>query len=68
MEGAIIVDNILASCYASFDHDLAHLAITPVHWFPEAIKWIFDEVNSIINYVNIIKDFGRYLLPHEKQF
>ena len=41
-EGTIVVDGVLASCYASFDHDWAHLLTTPVRWFP----WLFeDETN-----------------------
>ena len=28
-EGNIVVDGVLASCYASFDHDLAHIAMVP---------------------------------------
>ena len=34
MEGNIIVDGVLASCYASFDHDLAHIAMAPMQWIP----------------------------------
>ena len=33
-EGTIVVDGVLASCYASFDHDWAHLLTTPIRWFP----------------------------------
>ena len=29
-DGNIVVDQILASCYASFDHDLAHLMMMPM--------------------------------------
>ena len=27
MEGNIVVDEVLASCYASFDHSLAHFTM-----------------------------------------
>ena len=30
MEGNIIVDGVLASCYASVDHDLGHIAMVPM--------------------------------------
>ena len=30
MKGNIVVDGVLASCYASFDHDLAHFVMTPM--------------------------------------
>ena len=32
-DGNIVVGGILASCYASFDHDLAHLAMVPMQWY-----------------------------------
>ncbi|CAG0903494.1 unnamed protein product [Darwinula stevensoni] len=37
-DGSIVVDGILASCYASFPHRLSHLASIPARWIPEA--WI----------------------------
>ena len=33
--GNIMVDGVLASCYASFDHDLAHFGMRPLQWFSE---------------------------------
>ena len=30
-EGKIVVDGVLASCYADFHHDMAHLTMTPMH-------------------------------------
>ena len=61
MEGTIIVDEVLASCYASFDHHLAHIAMTPICWFPGVMEWIFgwDTSNGSPAYVNMIKDFGK---------
>ena len=38
VEGTIVVDGVLASCYASFDHDWAHLLTTPFRWLP----WLFE--------------------------
>ena len=32
-EGNIVVDGVLASCYASFDHDLAHITMAPIQLF-----------------------------------
>ena len=64
-EGNIVVDGILASCYASFDHDLAHIAMTPMKWFPELIEWIFGDNNGIQGYLGIAKTLGRYLIPNE---
>ena len=70
MEGTILVDGVFASCYASFDHHLAHIAMTPIHWFPGVIKWIFgwDQSKGSPTYVNILKDFGKWLIPHGIQY
>ena len=38
MEGNIVVDGVLASCYAFADHDLAHIGITPMRWFPDICR------------------------------
>ena len=64
-EGNIVVDGILSSCYASFDHDLAHIAMTPMKWFPELIEWIFGNNNGMQGYLSIAKTIGRYLMPYE---
>ena len=34
MEGSIIVDGILASCFTSIPNDLALIGMTPARWFP----------------------------------
>ena len=62
-EGNIVVDGVLASCYASFDHDLAHFTIKPMRWFPEITTWIFGENNGSPTYVNIAKHLGKWLVP-----
>ena len=62
-DGNIVVGGVLASCYASFDHDLAHLAMVPMQWYPEMTGWIFDVTNGTQDYVNIAKGFGRWVLP-----
>ena len=64
-EGNIVVDGILASCYASFDHDFAHLAMTPMKWFPSLMELIFGENNGIQGYLNMAKILGRYVMPDE---
>ena len=67
-EGNIVVDGVLASCYGSFDHDLAHISMKPVQWFPETMEWIFglDDVSPV--YVNIAEHFGRLILPYCQLF
>ena len=37
MEGTLLVDGLLASCYASFPHDLVDLAFAPVKMFPRML-------------------------------
>ena len=61
-EGNIIVDGILASCYPSTDHDLAHLIMKPLHWFPEIVQWIFGEENGFSTYVRILEELGKCIL------
>ena len=63
LEGNIVVNGVLASCYASFHHDLAHIAMTPIRWFPGIIEWIFGDNNGSPAYVDIVGDLGRLLLP-----
>ena len=67
-EGNIVVDGVLASCFGSFDHDLAHISMKPVQWFPEIMEWIFglDDVSPV--YVNIAEHFGRLMLPYCQLF
>ena len=41
MEGKIMVDDILTSCYADFPHELAHFTMMPLQRFPAVMDWIF---------------------------
>ena len=53
-EGNIIVDEVLASCYASsVDHHLAHFAMAPIRWFPDIIQMIFGEDKEISAFMRI---------------
>ena len=61
MEGNIIVDGVLASCYPSGDHDVAHFGMAPIRLFPDMIKDIFGEDNGVYVYAN---ELGKYLLPY----
>ena len=63
MEGNVVVDGVLASCYASFDHDLAHLAMSPIRWFPEVVEWMFGRNDASPVFVDILKSLGRWVLP-----
>ena len=62
MNGNIVVDGVLASCYAFPDHSLAHIGMTPICWFPGIVNWIFGGKNGSQGYVNFTEDLGRFLL------
>ena len=65
MEGKIMVDGVLFSCYASIpDHDIAHFAMTPMRCFPEIVHWIFGEDIESPVYVKIFEHLGRSVLPN----
>ena len=65
MEGNIIVDGIVVSCYASFDHDLAHFTMTPMQGFPVIMEWAVGVEKGAPAYVTTAKELGRWLLPDE---
>ena len=44
MDGTLLVDGLLASCYASFSHDLVDLAYAPVKMFP---RMLLDDQESV---------------------
>ena len=67
-EGNIVVDGVLASCYASFDHDLAHITMAQIQLFPEIIEGIFGKEKGSLAYVNIAKELRRWLLPYGQIF
>ena len=58
-----MVNGISASCYAIADHDLAHIVMTPIRWFPEVIYFILGENNGILAYADITEKIGRWVLP-----
>ena len=45
MEGTLLVDGLLASCYASFPHALSDLALAPVKMFP---RMLLDDQESLM--------------------
>ena len=67
MEGNIVVDGVLASCYAYCDHDMAHFGMTPIRWFPTFTQWIFGENNSSPEFVYIVEYFYRWVTPYGQQ-
>ena len=67
MEGNIVFDGVLASYYPSAHHDLAHIVMTPVRWFPEIFKWIFGNENGIQSYVKMAEKVGMWVLPKKAE-
>ena len=65
MEGKIIVDGVLTSCYADSNHDLAHLAMIPMQRFSEVLSWIFGEDTGFPVFVSTARLLGVILLPAE---
>ena len=60
MNGNIVVDGVLASCYVFPDHDLAHIGLAPIRWFPQMIEWIFGgEENGFPAFVKVAGDMER---------
>ena len=60
MEGNIVVDGVLASCYASVPHDLGHLGMMPIRWFPRAVEWLFGQDNKSLGYATIVYDVAKW--------
>ena len=60
-EGNLIVNGALASCYASFDHDLAHSFMAPVR-VALTSGWRFPSI-WVEWYVKFWKWLGHSLLP-----
>ena len=56
-----MVDGVLASCYANFDHDLAHFTMTPMQWFPEIMEWIFGEDTRYPVLIDMATQLGRLM-------
>ena len=67
-EDKLVVDGILASCYADFNHDLAHFAMTPMQWFERIVEWIFGENTGYPMFVHLVKDLGTFILPGQNSF
>ena len=65
MDGKILVDGVLASCYAFSDHDMAHIGMTPVRWFPRLIEMIFGKHNESPDYINVVDGLANIMFPSE---
>ena len=65
VEGNYIVDGVLASCYASTQHDVAHYMMKPNQWYPEIINWIFGINDGSPVYVTTFKEVKKWLHPND---
>ena len=64
-EGKIMVDDVLASCYAAVDHELAHIGMMPIRWFPEIVQWVFGEDDGYSAFAKTTKELCESGLPNE---
>ena len=63
VEGNIMVDRVLASCYDSIHHEVAHSLIKPVQWYLGMVEWIFGDGSGPSAYVGILEDVNRGVVP-----
>ena len=63
-----MVDEVLTSCYASFDHDLANFVMVPMQWFPEITERIFGDDTGYQIYSSIEGNFGKWIAPYGQLF
>ena len=68
MEGSIVVDGVLASCYPSAHDDLAQITMTPIRWFPEIFEWIFGDDNGFQCYASMAEYLGLSVLPNKSEY
>ena len=61
-EGNIVVDRVLASCYADVSHEVVHFAMMPIQWFAAAIEQMFGCDIGFPVYVNIARELSTILL------
>ena len=66
MQGTIMVDGILASCYPSVDHTLGHIGMTPLRWIPWMVEQIYGEDSGFPGYVEMA-DIMSSMIPYQKQ-
>ena len=60
--GKIIADGELASCYAGFDHDLAHFTMAPMQYFADVLEWTFGNDSGCPVFVSAAGKLDRFIL------
>ena len=63
-----MVDGVLASCYADFNHDVAHLTVIPMQSFQAVLEWIFGDDAGFPVYVSTARQLGMLLVPSHNLF
>ena len=61
-----MVDGILASCYASVNHDLAHIGMKPLRLFHWIIGRVYGEDNGLHGFAAVLEHM-RILAPFLQQ-
>ena len=62
IDGNIVVDGVLASCYSFSHHHLAHIVITPLRWFPDIMNSVFGVDNESPGYIKFAEGLGTWVL------
>ena len=65
VDGNIMVNGVLASCYAYADHDIVHFAMVPMQMYSKAIEWVFGMNKGLPGFVSIAIDLHKWILPQE---
>ena len=68
MEGKVVVDGLLVSCYADFARDVGHFTMTPMQWFPEIIQWFFGVDTGFSTFVSMARQLGILVMPPGQLF
>ena len=63
MQGTIMVDRILASWYASVDHNLAHFGMTPLRLFLWMLEKIYGNNNGFQGFA-VIAEQMKIIIPY----
>ena len=67
-QGNLVADRVLASCYPSVRHELSHIGMTPMRWFPKLIEWTFGDEGALSGYVILSDKLGEWILPNGQLF
>ena len=63
MNGNIVVEEVLASCYAVVDHGISQIAMKPIQWYPGVMDIIFGVENGVSAYIDVAKNIDTWFLP-----